>query len=99
MTASSEEVVATVLEYGTAGRVALLFAALMGADLTAKERLEIVQQNREDPRHCATHVFTDPNEYLILAVEEVLGRPFGSRHHVLADAAHTIARDAEFWWV
>lgn len=73
------------------------FAALIREWLTEDELAEVVEANAADPHYCATHDYCDPNEAMIQAFVEVMGRDLDPiADEAAINAAWSAARAAEF---
>lgn len=73
------------------------FSALIREWLTAEELAYVVATNAVNPHYCATHDYCDPNEAMIQAFVEVMGRdldPIADEDAI--NAAWSAARAAEF---
>jgi hypothetical protein len=84
----------------TSIELAARFAEYICDGLTS-EQLDAVNQQNAAPLHqntCATHDYCDPNEWMILAIEDLGGEfdPQDSEQTALINDAWTLAKDCEF---
>ena len=78
-------------------QIANRFSALIREWLTATELAYVVATNACNPDYCATHDYCDPNEAMIQAFAEVVGRDLDPiADEAAINAAWAAARAAEF---
>lgn len=84
----------------TAIELAARFAEYVCDALTAEQLDKVNEWNaaHKGSGCCASHTVCDPNEYMILAIEDIGGEfdPQDSEQAMLIDDAWTLAKDCEF---